>query len=52
MVFCELHNKKVGKKESDSCRMEIDWNRTGVLVKKMPTIEERRKKLFDSLGLR
>ena len=31
---------KVGKKERCSRRMEIDWYRTGMLVEKMPTIEE------------
>ena len=31
---------KVGKNEKGSCRMEINWYRTGVLVEKMPTIEE------------
>jgi len=31
---------KVGKKERGRRRMEIDWYMTGVLVEKMPTIEE------------
>ena len=31
---------KIGKKERGRRRMEIDWYMTGVLVEKMPTIEE------------